>query len=520
MRAMEALGMGLALVLAATPAMAEIKQAQTTGGMVEGETVGPLSEFKGIPFAAPPAGANRWRAPQPVIPWVGTRKTTAFGPACMQGEQLARQMGSTAPLSEDCLYIDVWTPAGAATDKLPVIAWIYGGGFNSGMSSVPLYDGANFAKQGVVFVAINYRVGPFGFLATPELSAESGHGSGNFGLLDIVKGLEWVRDNVGNFGGDPANVTIMGHSAGAMAVSNLLASPLAKGLFAKAIAESGSSFAPPQTAPGQPGSMLSALAFAETNGKSWLDSLGVHNLAQARQLPADVIDAGQRATGAPRFAPTVDAYVIPGDQSALWQAREFSDVPVLLGTNSFEFPSRSPTTPAAFEDMVRTTYGSAAPAILRAYPHRSDAEAQKAAGMLGSDGTFGWNGYTWARLQSQNGTAPVYAYWFHRPTAASPDGSAHGSEVALVFGNEDARRGGWSAEDRALSEELQGYWVNFAKTGNPNGTGPNGVERPQWPAFASGKPTVMQLGAESKPIPVPNAARLAALDQYFAARRN
>jgi para-nitrobenzyl esterase len=282
---MKAIWAAFALAAMAAPAAAEIRQAQTTGGTVEGEIVDGLSEFKGIPFAAPPVGENRWRAPQPVIPWVGVRKTTAFGPACMQGETLARQMGSTAPLSEDCLYIDVWTPAGAATDKLPVIAWIYGGAFNSGMSSVPLYDGANFARSGVVFVSINYRVGPFGFLATPELSAESGHGSGNYGLLDQIKGLQWVHDNIASFGGDPGNVTIMGHSAGAMAVSNLLASPLARGLFHKAIAESGSSFSPPQTAAGQPGGMLSALGFAETSGKAWLDSLGAHGPAEARALP-------------------------------------------------------------------------------------------------------------------------------------------------------------------------------------------------------------------------------------------
>jgi para-nitrobenzyl esterase len=511
---MKAFWATLALALAAAPAAADIPQAQTTGGTVAGEVRDGLSMFKGIPFAAPPAGANRWRAPQPVIPWVGVRETKAFGPACMQGETLARQMGSTAPLSEDCLYIDVWTPAGAATDKLPVIAWIYGGGFNSGMSSVPLYDGANMARQGVVFVSINYRVGPFGFLATPDLSAESGQGSGNYGLLDQIKGLQWVRDNIAGFGGDPGNVTIMGHSAGGQAVSNLAASPLAKGLFHKVIAESGSSFQPLQTAAPWGGGIIAALPFAENNGKAWLERLGARTLAEARALPATALDEAQRAQGAPRFAPPADGHVIPGDQYALWETKRFNDVPVLLGSNSFEFPSRAPTTPAAFEEMVRASYGERAPAILAAYPHATDAEAQKSAGMLNSDGTFLWPGYTWARLQSQHGTEPVYAYWFHRPTAAAPDGSPHGAEVALVFGNEDARRTAWSAEDRALSRQLQSYWVNFAKTGNPNAPG-----LPQWPAFAVGKPTVMQLGTESKAIPLPGARRLAALDQYFAWRR-
>lgn len=499
--------------LVATPATAQIRQAQTTGGTVEGEVVGPLAQFKGIPFAAPPVGANRWRAPQPVVRWEGVRKTTRFGPACMQGETMARQMGSTAPLSEDCLYVDVWTSANAATDKLPVIAWIYGGGFNSGMSSVPLYDGANFAKQGVVFVSINYRVGPFGFLASPELSAESGHGSGTYGLLDQIKGLEWVRDNIANFGGDPGNVTIMGHSAGGQAVSNLAASPLAKGLFHKVIAESGSSFAPLQTAAGGAGGVIPALPFAEANGKAWLERLGARTLAEARALPATAIEEGQRAQGAPRFAPAADGYVIPGDQYLLWQAKQFADVPVLVGSNSLERGAGNATV-AQFQDQVRQGYGASAAAILAAYPHASDAEAALSASHLGSDSTFLWNSYTWARLQTQNGRRPVYAYWFHRPTAQSPNGSPHGAEVAFVFGNEDARRTAWTPEDRALSQRLQSYWVNFAKTGDPNGPG-----LPQWPKFAPGQATVMQLGAESKAIALPGAARIAALDAYFAARR-
>ncbi|MEO6152041.1 MAG: carboxylesterase family protein [Croceibacterium sp.] len=512
---MKSLWAAAAIAVAATPAAAEIKQAKTTGGTVEGAVAGGLSMFKGIPFAAPPAGANRWRAPQPVIPWVGVRQTTAFGPACMQGETLARAMGSTAPLSEDCLYIDVWTPANAASDKLPVIGWIYGGGFNSGMSSVPLYDGANFARSGVVFVSINYRVGPFGFLATPELSAESGHGSGNYGLLDMIKGLEWVRDNAAQFGGDPGNVTIMGHSAGGQAVSDLIASPLAKGLFHKAIAESGSSFAPLQTSSAEAGGVIPALPYAEANGAAWLDRLGAHTLAEARALPASALDAGQRAPGAPRFAPTADGYVIPGDEYALWQNARFADVPVLIGHTSNEWAAGSAVvTPAQFEKAVRDGYGPSADKILAAaYPHATDAEATKAAARLRTD-NFQWNGYTWARLQQQYGTAPAYAYWFHRPTAQAPDGSPHGAEVAFVFANEDARRTAWSVSDHALSQQLHGYWVNFAKTGNPNGAG-----LPPWPQFAAGKPTVLQVGAETKPITLPNAARLAVLDQYYAWRR-
>jgi para-nitrobenzyl esterase len=306
----------------------------------------------------------------------------------------------------------------------------------------------------------------------------------------------------------------MGHSAGGQAVSNLAASPLARGLFHKVIAESGSSFQPLQTSAPSGGAIIAALPFAEAGGKAWLERLGARTLAEARAMPAATLDEGQRAQGSPRFAPPADGHVIPDDQYALWESKQFNDVPVLLGANSFEAPSRAPITPAAFEQMVRTNYGERAEAILRAYPHASDAEAQRSTGMLNSDGTFLWPGYTWARLQSENGKAPVFAYWFHRPTAQSPDGSAHGAEVALVFGNEDARRTAWTAEDRALSRQLQSYWINFARTGNPNGSG-----LPQWPQFAAGRPTVMQLGAEAKPIPLPGAHRLAALDEYFAWRR-
>jgi para-nitrobenzyl esterase len=513
---MKALWVALALAFATSPAVAEIRQAQVTGGTVEGDAEDGISEFKGIPFAAPPTGDLRWKAPQPPVPWVGIRETTEFGPACMQGEQLARQMGSAAPLSEDCLYIDVWTPADTPADKLPVIAWFYGGGFNSGMSSVPLYDGAHFARQGVVFVAINYRVGPFGFLATPELSAESGHGSGNYGLLDQIAGLEWVRDNIARFGGDPGNVTVMGHSAGGQAVSDLVASPLAKGLFQKAIAESGSSFAPLQGAAGEAGGVIPTLAFAEANGRAWLESLGAHTLAEARALSAETLDAGQRAPGAPRFAPAADGYVIPGDFFPLWRAGQFSDVPLLVGHTSNEWGSGgSAVAPEQFEKQVRDGYGAKAEAILAVYPHATEAEATRSAARLRSD-SFVWNGFTWARLQAEDGKAPVYAYWFHRPTAQSPDGSPHGSEVAFVFGNEDKRpgRAAWSEADRALSRQLQGYWVNFAKAGDPNGAG-----LPQWPQFAPGKPTVMQLGAEARPIAMPHADSLAALSEYFAWRR-
>ncbi len=509
------LALSAALALLAAPAHAAITQAKTAAGVVQGEAVGGIGEFKGIPFAAAPVGDLRWKAPQPVPPWQGVRKTVAFGPACMQGRILA-QMGSTAATSEDCLYIDVWTPANSPADKLPVIAWIYGGGFNSGATSVPMYDGANFAKQGVVFVSISYRVGPFGFLATPELSAESGHGSGNYGLLDMIAGLKWIQANIGEFGGDPAKVTIMGHSAGSMAVSELVASPLTKGLFRSAIAESGSDFAPPGDFAG---TTQLPLVQAEGKDQAWLASLGAHTLAQARAIPAATLNKAQSAPGAPRFFPPLDGYVLPAPEYPLWQQHRYNDVPILIGTTSDEaavFGGRRTVTPAEFEKQVRDGYGAKADEILAAYSHDTDTQASRAAKDLASDTMFHWNMFTWARLQAQHGTSPAYAYWFHRPTAADPDGSGHGSEVPLVFANEDHRAGRppWTDEDRALSHELQSYWVNFAKTGDPNGGG-----QPHWPKFQPGKATVMELGKDNKPIPVPVDWRLKALDDYYAWRR-
>jgi para-nitrobenzyl esterase len=510
------LGLVWALALLAGPAHAAITQAQTTAGIVQGEAVEGLGEFKGIPFAQPPVGDLRWKAPQPVQPWQGVRKTIAFGPACMQGAQLLKQMGSEQPMSEDCLFIDVWTPANTPADKLPVIAWIYGGGFNSGATSVPMYDGANFAKQGVVFVSISYRVGPFGFLATPALSAESGQGSGNYGLLDMIAGLRWVHDNIAQFGGDPAKVTVMGHSAGSMAVSELVASPLAKGLFRGAIAESGADFAPPGEFAG---TTQATLAQAEASGQKWLQDLGASSLAEARAMPAEKLEAAQHAQGAPRFFPPLDGYILTAPEYAIWQRQAYNGVPVLIGTTSDEaavFGGRRAVTPADFEKRVRDGYGAQADAILAAYSHATDVQATRASKDLASDTMFHWNMFTWAALQAKNGKAPVYAYWFDRPTAANPDGSGHGSEVPLVFANEDHRPGrpAWTDEDRSLSRALQAYWVNFAKTGDPNGPG-----LPRWPKFQAEKATVMQLGKENKPIAAPVDWRLKALGDYYAWRR-
>ena len=489
-----------AAALVAAPASAQIETAQVTGGTVEGVVGDGLSTYLGIPFAAPPVGDLRWKAPQPVKAWSGVRKADHHAAGCMQEPGLAKQMGFEGPLSEDCLYIDVWTPAKASAEKLPVIVWIYGGGFNSGMTGVPLYNGANFAKQGVVFVSISYRVGPFGFISTPELTKEGG-ASGNYGMLDMIAGLKWVKANVGKFGGDPAKVTIMGHSAGSMAVSRLTASPLAKGLFRAAIAQSGANFTPE-----------TSLASAETLGVKFLAGLGANDLKAARALSADAIEKGADARGAPRFPLPLDGKVVPAEQVGLWKAGRFNDTPVLIGNTSDEAVVFGPskTTPADFEKQIRAAYGAKTDAILAAYPHGTDEDASRSNKFLRRDTSFGWNMWTWAKLQSAYGKGKAWLYYFDRPTAQNPDGSGHGSEVALVFANPDARRAAWNEEDKAISKEMQGYWVNFAKTLDPNGPG-----LPRWPAFGGADPQVMRLGKVNAPGPVPNLDKMKALDAFY-----
>jgi para-nitrobenzyl esterase len=491
----------------AAPASAQVTAAHVTGGKVVGVVDGDTASFKGLPYAAPPVGPLRWKPPQPVKPWTGTRQADRFGKACMQEPGLAKQMGFDGELGEDCLFIDLWTSARTAAEKRPVIVWIHGGGFNSGMTSVPLYDGANFARQGVVFVSVAYRVGPFGFLATPALSQEGGGASGHYGMLDMIAGLKWVKANVAKFGGDPAKVTIMGHSAGAQAVSRLAASPLASGLFRGVIAQSGTNFSPrPMT-----------LATAEAIGSSFLTGLGARDLRAARALTADQIEAASDARGAPRFALPIDRKVVPDNQIALWKGRRFNDTALLIGHTSDENAAFSPRprTPAEFAADVRRDHGDAAAALLALYPHASDAEASRSARFLGRDTGTGWGGWTWARLQSAHGKGRVYSYYFDYPTERNPDGSGHGAEVALVFANPDLRAGRapWSEADRRLSGLMQRYWVNFATSLDPNGPG-----LPNWPAFAGADAQVMRLGKVNAAGPVPNLDRLRVLDSAYAWR--
>jgi para-nitrobenzyl esterase len=402
----------------AHPSLAQVREAAVTGGRVAGVDANGVVSFKGIPFAAPPIGALRWKAPQPVKPWSGVKQANAFGPACVQASSPYTQVAS---MSEDCLYLNVWTPAKSASDRLPVMVWIYGGAFTGGAASMAAYDGTRLAEKGVVLVSLNYRLGPFGFLAHPALTKESGKGSGNYGLQDQIAALRWVKDNIARFGGDPSRVTIFGESAGGISVSMLTVSPYAKGLFARAISESGGNLGLPRSG-NVAGATSPTLRVAEADGQRFLQALGVSDLAAARAVPSGKVLA-TAGTARVRFWPVFDGDVIPGDEYLLYEARTFNDTPILVGTNSDEgnLFVRSSTT-AAFETQVRTGYGAAAEAVLAAYPHATDDQASRAAKDLFRDSTFAWGTAAWARLQTEKGTGKAYVYYFDhgrrsRPTA-------------------------------------------------------------------------------------------------------
>ncbi|RYI20053.1 MAG: carboxylesterase family protein, partial [Acetobacteraceae bacterium] len=382
---------------------------QTGSGAVSGTRHESVAAWRGLPYARPPVGDLRWRDPRPPEPWTGVRAAAAFARACPQtGTSMPGEPAS--PTGEDCLYLNVWAPEGAAAGSLPVIVWIPGGGLTNGSTSIPLYDGERLARRGVVVVTVAYRLGVLGFLAHPELTAESGQGgSGNYGLMDQIAALEWVRDNIAVFGGDPARVTVAGQSAGATSVSILMASPRAAGLFQRAIGQSGGLFEPVELAPRY------LLANAETEGAEYAASLGVVSLEQLRALPVErfLADSGSVVH------PVIEPRVLPRPPHDVFLAGEQNDLPLLVGFNAEEARSLTEVdgvTAANFSEELARRWGALPPQLLAPYPFETDQQARTARLEFERDLRFGWDIVTWARLQAEHGRSPVHAYVFkHRP---------------------------------------------------------------------------------------------------------
>ena len=467
--------------------------------------------FKGIPFAAPPVGDLRWKAPQPVESWEGTRQCTNFGPSPMQAAPAPFMFWSeeflipAEPIGEDCLYLNVWTRAETEADQLPVLVYIYGGGFRSGGSGCAIYDGSAMAEKGVVFVSLNYRVGVFGFLAHPELTAESGYGSsGNYALLDMVAALHWVQKNIERFGGDPGNVTIAGQSAGSFAVNYLTALPLAKGLFHRAIAESGAAFV---SSPLRPPLSLDE---AEQLGLSFGEGLGASSLAELRSLPADSI---LKARGG-LSAPFVDGHVLAESVMEAYTSGHQNDVPVIAGWNKDDRLMGRAQAADRFREQVESRFGDLAEDCLEVYPAGTDEEAARSQFGMSRDESFGIQGYMWAKVQTAAEKSPVFLYNFHRALPAhTPEtqfGAFHTGEVVYAYDNLHTLDRPWEVVDQEIADLMSSYWANFARNGDPNGPG-----LPTWEAYSPREEAAMIIDTLSLQQTLPSLDQLKFWEKYY-----
>ncbi len=513
---------------------------KTANGSVEGVTEpSGIHVYRGIPFGAPPTGELRWKPPQPVKNWEGVRKAAQFGPRCMQAPIFGDMNFRSNGMSEDCLYLNVWTPAAAAQGGLPVLVYFYGGGFVAGDGSEPRYDGETMARKGIVALTVNYRLGVFGFFAHPELTKESPHhASGNYALLDMQAALQWVQNNIAAFGGDPKKVTIAGESAGSIAVSALMASPLSKGLIAGAIGESGALIAP--TLPPVP------LAQAEAGGLKFAETVGGTSLAALRAMTTEQIQQAAAKLPVGRFPSTLDGYFLPKAPADIFAAGEQAHVPLLVGWNSEENGARAllgakEPTPENFAEAVRSRYKERADDVLKLYGGTTRDEVLQAATDLASDGFIAFSTWKWSDLQAKTGGKPVYRYLYARPRpqmvasmgnavpglaggvisganapATRPPaalGAVHSAEIEYAMGNLASNKVyDWSPDDYKVSETMQAYFANFVKTGDPNGPG-----LPKWPAATGGGDSqVMRIDVTAGAAPEKHRARYLLLDSIYA----
>ncbi|AUD00761.1 carboxylesterase/lipase family protein [Spirosoma pollinicola] len=521
--------------LAQTPA----PQAKTANGLVEGiaEPSG-IRAFKGIPFGQPPVGELRWKEPQPVKNWQGVRKADKFGPRAMQRAIFGDMGFRSNGMSEDCLYLNVWTPAKSANEKLPVLVYFYGGGFMAGDGSEGRYDGESMARKGIVALTVNYRLGVFGFMAHPELTKESPHhSSGNYAYLDMAAALRWVQQNIAAFGGDPKRVTIAGESAGSIAVSGLMVSPLSKNLIAGAIGESGSLLG---------GLPPTPLAKGEESGTTFATAVGANSLAELRAIPADQLLEATAKPTTPRFNSTVDGYFFPKAPLEIFAAGEQAHVPLLVGWNSEEMNYRAvlgkeQPTPESYASAVKKLYNDKADEVLKLYPGTTEAEVLQSATALASDRFLAYSTWKWADMQSKTGGKPVYRYYYSRPRPAmTPEmgnatpglaggvvkstdtnamkiapatGAVHSAEIEYAMGNLATNKTyAWTPDDYKVSEVMQNYFANFIKTANPNGPG-----LPKWSAANSGNSVqYMHIDVNTRPETETNRARYLFLDPLIS----
>ena len=486
----------------------------TRDGTLRGQMLpGGVRAFRGIPYAKPPLGILRWKPPVPPTPWKGVRDAVRFGNRPMQNRVYSDMVFRSDTISEDCLYLNVWTPSASEDDSLPVLVYFYGGGFMAGDGSEPRYDGASMARHGIVAVTVNYRLGVFGFLALPALTKESPHhASGNYGLLDQQAALRWVRDNIRAFGGDPSRVTIAGQSAGSMSVSAQMASPLSRGLFRAAIGESGSAVGnlEPRTR-GQ----------AEAMGLRFRQLAGASSLEELRKLPAATLLRLSAEKESPRFGPDVDGYFLPESPGKIYSTGLQADVPLLAGWNSAEVDyhsllgDASPTT-AHYKLALEKRYGSQAGNVLRHYPAPDSTAVRASATALASDRFIAYATWKWIDLHAKTDGKPVYRYLYaHKLPAAdgaSPAmGAPHSAEIPYALGNLPLiRTYHWTEADQKVSMIMQGYFVRFIKTGDPNGQG-----LANWPVWQSSIPKVMVIDTTAAAVSEAHKDRYLLLDSLF-----
>lgn len=483
---------------------------RTTHGQLCGKHEGQSDAFLGVPYARPPMGKLRWRPPVKAAAWAGIRDASQYGTNCYQDPPIPFGLYTAEylialPVSEDCLYLNVWTPTGRK-DPMPVLVFVHGGGFNGGSGSIEIYNGAILAAKGAVVVTINYRLGVFGFLAHPELSAESAsHVSGNYGLLDMIAALQWVHDNIGAFGGDPARVTLQGQSAGAIA--DVLLSPMAKRLFSRAIIESGPTM----------GIEAMQLQAEEQHGVEFAKAVAASSIKELREMPADAIS---RAASPPPgvlhtdWRPNLDKHVIMGDPLDASVPVQVN-VPLLTGYNADEGRRVNSKNVKEFEDAVTKEFGAFAQRFLAAYPHSTDDAAVTSAHLLSRDRTMAGL-YLWGEQRNKTSEETLYLYLYEHPSPSATTqnfGTFHTSEVPYIFGNLDTKRRPYTDADRRISDQLSSYWLNFASSGDPNGRG-----LAVWPHLQPSVAEVMWIGdTPGAGAVVSTPERLALFREYVAA---